>query len=107
MYPLHSLQEPGRKDDAQKARWDLFPFRALEEIARVLTYGASKYNDDNWRKVPNLRRRYLAAAFRHVVAWRLGQLRDPETGLHHLAHAACCLIFILAAELGFDPELEP
>jgi hypothetical protein len=96
----------GRKDDNAKVRFDLLPFGALEEIAKVLTFGAKKYDDDNWRKVPNLRRRYLAAGFRHVWSWRKGEQRDPETGLHHLAHAACCFLFVLSYELGCDPEIE-
>lgn len=96
----------GKKYDHEKNRLDLLPFRALEEIARVLTFGARKYDDDNWRKVPNLRRRYFAAALRHLTAWRLGQRTDPETGFHHLAHAGCCLLFVLSTELGTDPEFE-
>ncbi len=96
----------GRKDDSGKPRWDLLPFGALEEVARVLTFGARKYADDNWKKVPDLRRRYLAASLRHVYSWRKGEAKDPETGLHHLAHAACCLLFVLSYEVGMDPELE-
>ncbi len=94
----------GQKYDSDRTRFDLLPFGALEEIAKVLTFGAKKYDDDNWRKVPNLRRRYLAACLRHVWAWRKGERNDPETGLHHLAHAGCCLLFVLSTELGVDPE---
>ncbi len=96
----------GRKDDQSKNRFDLLPFAALEEIAKVLTFGARKYDDENWRKVPNLRRRYFGAFLRHATAWRLGELTDPETGCHHLAHAACCLLFILSEELGHDPDFD-
>jgi hypothetical protein len=32
---------------------------------------------------------------RHVHAWRAGETKDPESGLHHLAHAGCCLLFML------------
>ncbi len=96
----------GRKDDGEKNRLDLLPFGALEEVAKVLTAGARKYDDDNWRKVPNLRRRYLAAALRHLWDWRKGKTTDPETGLHNLAHAVCCLLFVLSYEVGMDPELE-
>lgn len=89
----------GRKDDAGKPPWDLLPWRATEEVVRVLEFGARKYAPDNWRKVPDSRRRYFAAAMRHLLAWWGGERNDPETNLHHLAHAECCLKFILEMEL--------
>ncbi len=88
----------GRKDDTGKARWDLLPLRAASAIVRVLTYGARKYAPENWRKVPDGRDRYFAAALRHLVAWRGGEAIDPESGEPHLAHAACCLFFLLEIE---------
>lgn len=95
----------GRKDDQKKARWDLIPFRALTEIVDVLTYGAEKkYGADNWRSVPDSRRRYFAAAQRHLVDWWQGERNDPESGLHHLGHACCCVLFLLALELESAPR---
>lgn len=71
------------------------PLDATTAVVRVLTKGAAKYADDNWRKVPNARRRYLAAAWRHIVAWASGEKNDPDDGLPHLAHAICCLMFLM------------
>jgi hypothetical protein len=88
----------GTKFDREKDRWDLLPIAATREIVRVLTFGATKYDDENWRKVPDGRRRYYAAALRHLTAWFEGELRDPETGFSHLAHAGCCVLFLLALE---------
>ena len=88
----------GRKDDAEKARVDLLPVRALELVSRVLGFGARKYGVDNWRLVPDARRRYYAAALRHMFAWWRGELVDPDTGESHLAHAAASLLFILELE---------
>lgn len=85
----------GRKDDQKKPRFDLLPMRALRSVANVLTFGAEKYGVDNWRLVPDRERRYLAATFRHVIAHALGERLDPETGEPHLAHAACCVLFML------------
>lgn len=85
----------GRKDDSGKARWDLLPWGPVGDIVAVLTYGARKYADDNWQIVPDPRRRYFAAAMRRLTAWYSGERRDPESGLPHLAHAGCCLLFLL------------
>jgi len=89
----------GMKYDGDKPRYDLEQVKATEEVIKVLTFGASKYADDNWRLVDKARSRYLAAARRHMAAFSLNESRDPESGLHHLAHAICCLNFILELEL--------
>jgi hypothetical protein len=92
----HSPQDVvGRKDDTGKPRFDLMPAAAELKIAEVLEYGARKYAPDNWRKVENPESRYLAAALRHINAWRRGESRDPESGLSHLAHAATSLMFVM------------
>jgi hypothetical protein len=96
---------PGTKHDSGKPDWSLLPFDALGAVATVLTFGALKYNDrsDNWARVEGGRDRYTAALLRHVAAWRMGQPFDTETGFHHLAHASCCALFLLARELrGVD-----
>ena len=86
--------EPGTKYDTGKDRWDLLPWAEVRDIVRVLTHGAQKYADDNWKAVPDAWDRYFAAAHRHLIAHRLGERLDPESGLPHLAHAACCLLFL-------------
>ncbi len=93
-------QEEGRKDDSGKLRYDLLPWKSLREVVGVLTFGAIKYAPDNWRHVPDAKARYTSAFFRHVEAWRGGETHDPETGLHHLAHAICCLLFLLELDHG-------
>jgi hypothetical protein len=90
----------GRKDDTGKDRWDLLPWDATRAIVRVLTRGAEKYAPDNWKKVPDARNRYFAAAQRHMTAWWEGEELDPETGESHLAHAGCCILFLLALSFG-------
>lgn len=89
----------GVKYDTDKPMMDLIPPLMEMEVARVLTAGAQKYSADNWRHVPDLRRRYLAAARRHINALQQGIARDEETGLHHAAHAVCCLMFLGEVEL--------
>ena len=93
----------GRKFDAGKTQFGLIPPFALQEFADVLTYGATKYEPDNWKNVPDAKRRYFDAAMRHIWAWKRGEKTDPETSLHHMAHAMCCLSFIIDIET--DPSI--
>ena len=90
----------GVKYDNGKPQWSLLPFRALTQVVEVLTYGAKKYAPDNWKKVPDARRRYIDAGFRHFTAYASGETHDPETGKHHLAHAICCMLYLVAFDLG-------
>jgi hypothetical protein len=89
----------GRKFDGGKSQYGLLPPVALEETVKVLTYGAEKYEPDNWRRVPGAIDRYFDALQRHVWAWKRGEEIDPETGLHHMAHAICCAMFICELEI--------
>ena len=101
------MSEQGRKFDGGKLRYDLIPVLALEETARVVTKGAEKYDDENWKLVPEGRRRYLAAAMRHIQQWRKGEIYDDEMGTHHIANAISNLMFILEKELqGWEDSSE-
>lgn len=93
------MSEQGRKYDGGKLRYDLVPALALEEVVKVITKGAEKYDPENWKRVPEGRRRYYAAAMRHMEAWRKGEKQD-EIGTHHIANAISNLMFILEKELN-------
>ena len=77
----------------------MLPPKSILEVGKVLTYGADKYDAENWRKVDDLQNRYTSAALRHIFAHMDGEEADEETGLSHLAHAMCCLLFKLEDEL--------
>lgn len=97
--------QKGQKDE----RYDLFPFDALDEEARVYGVGAKKYADDNWLKGYSWRLS-LGALLRHVARWACGEDRDPETGCHHLAHASwhCrALMTFQLRGLGTDDRAPP
>lgn len=84
----------GVKYDGDKPRYELIPPHALDEMVKVLTIGAKKYDDENWRKLDNLANRYRGALLRHTMAIAQGELYDDETGLLHSAHAMCCTAFL-------------
>lgn len=86
-------------ESAAKARFDLVPWTAIEEIAQVLTFGAAKYDDNNWCRGARWGR-YFRALCSHIFKWwrRENGGRDEETGYSHLAHAGCCLIFLMEYE---------
>lgn len=87
----------GVKHDQGKADMSLLSNIALVKVAQVMTYGKSKYSAHNWRG-GFAWSRPLAAAARHLYAYIGGEDKDPETGLSHLAHCICCLMFILEFE---------
>jgi hypothetical protein len=96
----------GMKFDQEKPDYTLLPWGSVEEIVKVLDLGAKKYARDNWKLVSNGKTRYLAAAFRHMAAYAQGQRTDPETGLSHMAHVGCCVLFLLALEQQEKDALE-
>jgi len=87
--------EQGLKYDTDKLRWYLLPMECVEDVVRILTFGAKKYADNNWQLVDNANERYYSAMMRHLVAWRKGELIDPESGEPHLSHAMCNLTFLM------------
>lgn len=109
----------GRKDDSEKDRLELIPPEAVFALARVLTFGAAKYEDRNWEKGMKWGR-VFGAAMRHLWAWwggrgpttksfLLGDL-DGETKFSHLWHALCCVAFLVAYEergIGVDDRARP
>lgn len=55
--------------------------------------------EHNWRKGIAYSR-LIDAAMRHLAAWSGAEDLDPESGLSHLAHARCCIGFLLAYEVN-------
>lgn len=87
-------QVAGRKDDGGKPPISLVPAALISETAKVLAFGAQKYDCHNWRKGIEFSR-LLSATFRHLIAFNEGQDLDPESGVSHLAHASCNIGFLL------------
>ena len=85
------------KADHDKRKYYLLPYDALPEVIRALEFGARKYGDHNWAKGMKYSRLF-SAPMRAITAWWMGEHSDKETGVSHLAHAACCILFLLAYE---------
>ena len=94
------MGKAGEKHDDGKDPWHLLPWSATRAVVKVLGFGAKKYAPHGWREVPDPGQRYFSAAIRHITAWNEGERADPESGLHHLAHAACCILFLLSLDDG-------
>jgi hypothetical protein len=98
------MSERGTKFDNDKPRMDLLSPIFIDGLSKVLNFGAKKYKANDWRKGIE-QSRLIGAALRHLFAYLRGEDNDPESGLCHLYHAGCCVMF--AAELReTHPELD-
>lgn len=76
-------EQEGMKFDERKLRYDLILPSILEYLAFVYTYGAIKYDDNNYKKLDDIDKRYEGALFRHFQDHRKGNKFDKDSGLLH------------------------
>ena len=95
-----SLPAPteGVKFDGNKPTYELLPDDALAAIQKILDFGAVKYAARNWELGMEWRRPWNAC-LRHLWAWMRREPCDQESGMSHLWHAGCCILFLIAYEL--------
>lgn len=93
------LGEYGAKHDSNKLKPTLLvsdmPL-AINEVLKVLKFGAEKYSEGNWLKVEDGISRYRNAGLRHLLA---SEELDDESGLSHLSHAVTSLLMELELRL--------
>lgn len=102
------MKKEGVKADEDKIPYELLAPEYLEATASVLKFGANKYGARNW-ELGMAWSRPFGALMRHMWAWWKGEKADPETGMSHLWHAACCVMFLIAYEerkIGNDDRPE-
>ena len=85
-----------KKESEGKLMFELISPYFLEGIAQVMTASAEsgKYEHRNWELGGVGWGKYFAALMRHCWAWWRGEEYDQEDDIHHLHHAACCLMFL-------------
>lgn len=94
-----------KKFDNGKTMWSAMPWRGLQLVADVMTFGAQKYGEHNFLEKPYIsNNRYFSACMRHLIAAYGGNHLDEESGKPHLAHAVCCLLMWLETELKRQGE---
>ena len=91
------MTQKALKFDEGKAPMSLISNEFLTQVAMVMEFGKKKYAAHNWRQGFDWNRP-LDASLRHIHAFTDGEDKDPESGLSHLAHAACCLMFLIEFE---------
>lgn len=84
----------GLKDDQDKVKMELVPLSTVENIGRILTFGAKKYGENKWQGLDNYWNRYKGALLRHLAAIDKGELIDSESGLPHIDHVLCNAMFL-------------
>ena len=94
----------GEKYDTEKPVMSLIDNYFLLGLASVLTFGAKKYAANNWRGGISYSR-LISAAYRHLGSLNNGEDLDEESGLGHVFHLACCVMF-LSWMMKFRPDLD-
>jgi len=83
------------KRDGGKPRVELVEPKFILGLAEVLTFGAEKYEANNWKLMGDEDRgRIVGAMQRHLLAYQGGEKLDPESGLSHLYHASFGLMVL-------------
>lgn len=92
------------KHDKGKPQLALFPKEAMEAVCEIMEFGANKYGQGTWNRVEAIR--YINAAARHLYAMQSKDengkeyidlsKKDNESGLEHLYHLACNVVYATA-----------
>jgi hypothetical protein len=86
-------KEGGTRANGSKPPFELIDALAMEELAKVLAWGAKKYAKHNWRKGLSFSET-IGSLERHVAALKRGEIRDPESGCLHSAHMLANAMFL-------------
>lgn len=98
----------GLRFDDGKISVDLLAPVALEGTAMILTIGAVKYARHNWTR-GMLWSKVIGPLLRHLLRFMAGEDYDKETGLPHVHHMGCNIMFLqyyFENKVGVDDRLK-
>ncbi len=79
----------GGKQSRIAGRPTLLPAESILRVVKILTVGADKYGDENWRQITQ--KEHLDHALLHILLYL-----DGDKSEDHLGNAACRLLFSIA-----------
>lgn len=80
-----------------ESAWCYVTSSDMEQMVRVLEFGAKKYAEWNWMQGMAWSR-VLNSFRRHILAIAQGEKNDPESGISHMGHVCCNLMFLTTYE---------
>jgi len=89
-----SVDGGGLRYNSHKAELHQVPTSLLNGVAKVLMYGAQKYEKGNFRRGMKWTIPYDCLQ-RHMMRWLDGEELDDESGLPHLYHAAANIAMLI------------
>lgn len=86
-------EQKAERDNDGKLQWSLVDFDSLEDMVKVLEFGAKKYAANNWKKGLETTK-IVESLIRHLTAYLNGENNDSESGLPHTGHILCNAMFL-------------
>lgn len=101
---VRTVSATGGEKGVKMERYDLIPVEPLRLLAHHYGVGATKYEDDNWRRGYEWRKSF-GALMRHLEAFRGGEDIDEETGSPHII-AVAWHAFTLSEFMRIHPDYD-
>ena len=93
-YNIKGEADMDNKHDKGKYKPSLIYTSLLEELSKVRMYGKELHGSfTSWEGVEPIR--WLDAAIRHIRAVMDGDILDKDSGIYHLSHAACSIMYAI------------
>jgi hypothetical protein len=98
------MSEQADRYNVGKLKWSYIHWPSMEELVKVLMYGANKYAPNNWKKGLSMSE-ISESLLRHLFAFMEGEDTDPESGESHIGHIMCNVMFMNYV-YKFKPEFD-
>lgn len=90
---MKEIKDRADRFNTDKPKWSLVDFKSLEPMVNVLEFGAKKYSAHQW-KIGLPTTEICESLLRHIFAYMNGENNDKDSGLPHIGHAMCNLMFL-------------